>query len=77
MPLSASRIEYFQISEAAAGMTRNGVISKVRARARSRNLRSSRTANSPRSRDRIMDSPTIHTVAQSAGRNAPLVTTAT
>ena len=77
MPLSASRIEYFQISAAAAGMIRNGVISKVRARAWPRNLRSSRIANNnPSSSDRIIDSPTIQIVAHSDGRNAPLVTTA-
>ena len=77
MPLSASRIEYFQISAAAAGMIRNGVIIRVRARARPRNLRSSSTAkSSPSSSDRITESPTIQTVAHSEGRNAPLVTTA-
>jgi hypothetical protein len=78
MPVPTSSIEYFQISAAAAGITRNGVISRVRASACPRNLRSSRIAKTrPSTRDKITDPPTINTVARAEGRNAPLATTAT
>ena len=45
IPMLVSNIEYFQISDAAAGMIRNGVIINVRATARPRNCRSNNTAN--------------------------------
>ena len=73
-----SSSEYFQISAAAAGITRNGVINKVRASARPLNSRSSSTASSkPSSSDRIIEPPTMRMVAQIEGRNAPFVITAT
>ena len=77
IPLSVSRMEYFQSRAAAAGMIRKGVMSSVRASDRPGNFRSNNMAkNSPSSIERIIDSPTIQTVAHSDGRNRPPVTTA-
>ena len=54
------------------------VINKVRASAWPLNLRSKSTASSrPSSNDKIIEPPTIRTVAHTDGRKAPLVITAT
>ena len=67
-----SNIEYFQISDAAAGMIRKGVIIRVRAMARPGRLRSSRTANSrPSSSESTTENAVISTVATIEGHRAP------
>ena len=69
-----SNIEYFQISDAAAGMMRNGVIIRVRATARPGRLRSSSTANSsPNNSESTTENAVISTVATIEGHSSPEV----
>ncbi len=74
IPMLVSNIEYFQISDAAAGMIRNGVIISVRAIARPRNWRSSSTANNnPNNSESTTENAVISTVATIEGHRLPEV----
>ena len=78
MPTLASSMDHFQISAAAAGIMRNGVITRVRARPWPKNLRlSSRAMPRPKSTESTIDEPVITTVADSDCMNAPPVKTVT
>ena len=78
MPTLLSNIECFQISEAAAGIRRKGVINSVRATAWPRNFLSSKTARkSPRTTEKTTASEVIPIVANVAGRRSPFSKTAT
>ena len=69
IPPSELSSDHFQISAAAAGMTRNGVISRVRATDRPTNSRSISTASSrPRISDSSTEPPTITMVDSRLGR---------
>nr|BFF21379.1 hypothetical protein GCM10025730_49000 [Promicromonospora thailandica] len=72
MPVAASRMDHFHTRAAAAGMTRNGVIMRVRATPRPTKLRSSSTANRrPSSVERTTELPVTATVEPSEDRNEP------
>jgi hypothetical protein len=78
IPLTGSRIVVFQISAAATGVTRNGVINSVRMTPRPRNARSSSNASSrPRTADTNTTTTISRTVFSATLQNWLSLTTAT